>query len=41
MLTEFPETIDIGLPGRFLDQIGCILRIEPVDGGALVRAVAL
>ena len=39
LLTELAETIDIGLPGRFLDQIGCILRVKPVDGGTLVRAV--
>lgn len=39
LLTELAETIDIGLPGRFLHQISCILRVKPVDGGALVRAV--
>ena len=39
LLTELAETIEVGLPGRFLDQIGCILRVKPVDGGALVRAV--
>lgn len=41
LFTELPETIDIGLPGRFLDQIGCILRVKPVDGGTLVRAVPI